>query len=63
MEKEDGRKLPRQAQHERRRQAMRLHRSGRVFKAIAIALGMGEITVRNAVKVAQAQGVNALAPK
>ncbi len=42
---------------------MRLHRSGRVFKAIAIALGMGEIAVRNAVEVTQAQGVNALAPK
>lgn len=63
MDKEDGRKLTRQAQHERRKQAVRMHRRGMRFQDIAIALGMSEITVRSAVKQAQSEGMQALAPK
>ncbi|MCL2657304.1 MAG: IS630 family transposase [Betaproteobacteria bacterium] len=63
MDKEDGRKLSRQAQHERRKQAVRLHRRGLPFKDIAAALSMSQNTVRQAVKVAQAEGMRALAPK
>lgn len=63
MTKEDGRKLSREAQHERRKQAVRLHRRGLLFKDIAMALSMSEVTVRNAVKVAQTGGLKALAPK
>jgi transposase len=40
MDKEDGRKLSREAQHERRKQAVRLHRRGMAIKDIATALGM-----------------------
>lgn len=63
MDKEDGRKLSRQAQHERRKLAVRLHRQGRSFKDVAAALSMSENTVRSAVKLAQAEGIKALAPK
>jgi transposase len=63
MDKEDGRKLSRQAQYERRKQAVRLHRQGRSFKEIAAALSMSENTARSAVKLAQADGLKALAPK
>jgi transposase len=63
MDKEDGRKLSRQAQHERRKQAVRLNRQGRSFKEIAAALSMSENTARSAVKLAQADGLKALAPK
>ncbi|MFN9749192.1 MAG: hypothetical protein ACK53K_08330 [Burkholderiales bacterium] len=38
MDKEDGRKLTRQAQHERRQQAVRLHRRGMAIKDIASVL-------------------------
>ena len=38
MDKEDGRKLTRQAQHERRKQAARLHRRGMSIKQIADTL-------------------------
>jgi transposase len=63
MDKEDGRKLSRQAQHERRKQAVRLHRRGLSFKDIAATLCMSENTVRHAVQVAQSEGLQALAPK
>jgi transposase len=63
MDKEDGRKLSRQAQHERRKQAVRLHRRGMAIKDIAATLEMAQGTVRSAVKVAQRHGIQALAPK
>ena len=63
MDKEDGRKLSREAQHERRKQAVRLHRRGMAIDDIAAALGIARGTVRNAVKAAQEGGVQALAPK
>ena len=63
MDKEDGRKLTRQAQHERRKQAVRLHRKGMSVKDIADALGMAQATIRSAVRVAAQDGVKALAPK
>jgi transposase len=63
MEKEDGRKLTRQAQHERRKQAVRLHRRGMGFLEIAQALGISPNTARSAVRLADASGLKALAPK
>ena len=63
MDKEDGRKLTRQAQHERRKQAVRLHRKGMSVKDIADALAMAQATIRSAVRVAEQDGVKALAPK
>ncbi len=63
MDKEDGRKLTRQAQHERRKQAVRLHRRGMQIKDIAAALAMAQGTVRSAIKVANQGGLKALAPK
>ena len=63
MDKEDGRKLTRQAQHERRKQAVRLHRRGMNIKDIATALEMAQGTVRSAIKVAEQDGLKALAPK
>lgn len=63
MEKEDGRKLSRQAQHERRKQAVRLYRKGMKIKEIADALCMAENTVRSAVAAAEQGGLRALAPK
>jgi hypothetical protein len=44
MDKEDGRKLSRQAQHERRKQAVRLHRQGMAVKAITAVLGIAQGT-------------------
>jgi DNA-binding NarL/FixJ family response regulator len=46
MDKEDGRKLSRQAQHARRKQAVRLHRRGMAIKDIACALGVAQGTVQ-----------------
>ena len=63
MEKEDGRKLTRQAQHERRKQAVRLHRKGLTVQEIADALGMAGNTVRSAIVAAEQGGLKALAPK
>jgi transposase len=63
MQNEDGRKLTRQAQHERRKQAVRLHKRGMAYKDIAQALGISQNTARSAVRVADAQGIKALAPK
>ena len=63
MEKEDGRRLSRQAQHERRKQAVRLHKRGMKIDDIAAALSMGHVTVRAAIKAAAHGGVKALAPK
>jgi len=63
MDKEDGRKLSRQAQHERRKQAVRMHRRGVSIKEVAIALGIAQNTVRNAIKTAEEQGLQALKPK
>ncbi len=42
---------------------MRLHRQGQSFKQVAVALSMSENTVRSAVKLAQAEGIKALAPR
>lgn len=63
MEKEDGRRLSAQAQHERRKQVARLHKRGMKVKDIADALGMGEITVRKVIKAVDTLGTAALAPK
>lgn len=63
MDKEDGRKLSRQEQHERRKQAVRMHRRGMMLQEIAANLSMSLNTVRSAVKVAQDQGIKALSPK
>jgi len=63
MDKEDGRKLSREAQHERRKQAVRLHRRGMAVNEIATALGMAQGTVRSAVQAAEDGGIQALAPK
>jgi transposase len=60
---EDGRKLTRQAQYERRQQAVRLHRRGMAIKDIASVLEMAQGTVRSAINVAKEAGLNALAPK
>jgi transposase len=63
MDKEDGRKLSREVQHERRKQAVRLRRRGMAVKDIAVALGIAQGTVRSAVMVADRGGLKALAPK
>lgn len=63
MEKEDGRKLTREAQHERRKQAVRLHRKGMTLKEIADTLGIAQNTIRSALRVVEQGGVKALAPK
>jgi len=63
MDKEDGRKLSREAQHERRKQAVRLHQRGMAVNDIATTLGIAQGTVRSAVKAAEAGGLKALAPK
>lgn len=61
MDKEDGRKLSRQAQHERRKQAVRLHQRGMSFQDIAQTLGIAQNTARSAVRAASAGGVKAFA--
>ena len=61
--KEDGRRLSREAQHERRKQAVRLHRQGMKATEIASALSMSHVTVYAAIKAAQEGGLRALAPK
>jgi transposase len=63
MDKEDGRGLSRQAQYERRKQAVRLHKKGMPINDIAAALSMGHVTVRGAIKAAATDGLKALAPK
>ncbi len=63
MDKEDGRRLSRQAQYERRKQAVRLHKRGMTIMDIAAALSMGHVTVRAAIKAAATDGIKALAPK
>ena len=63
MEKEDGRKLAAEAQFERRKQAVRLHKQGKTPEQIAEMLGMGHVTVRSAIKTAAAGGIKALAPQ
>lgn len=63
MDKEDGRKLSRQAQYERRKQAVRLHKRGMKVADIAAALSMGHVTVRAAIKASDQGGSKALAPK
>lgn len=63
MDKEDGRKLSREEQHERRKQAVRLHRRGMSVKEVSASLGVAAGTVRSAVKSADVGGVKALAPK
>jgi transposase len=62
MEREDGRTLTPQQQHERRKQAVRLHKRGVGFMDIAEALSMSHVTVRHWVKVASEQGMAALKP-
>ncbi|NCW01504.1 MAG: IS630 family transposase [Betaproteobacteria bacterium] len=61
--KEDGRRLSREAQHERRKQAIRLHRKGMKAVDIAAALSMSPVTVYTAIKVVETGGLRALVPK
>ena len=61
--KEDGRRLSREAQYERRKQAVRLHRQDMKATEIASALSMSHVTVYAAIKAAQKGGLRALAPK
>jgi transposase len=63
MEKEDRRRLLRQAQYERRKQAVRLHKRGMPINDIAAALSMGHVTVRAAIKAEAQGGAKALTPK
>jgi transposase len=63
MDKEDGRKLTREEQHERRKQAVRMYRRGMAIKEVAANLSMAENTVRNAIKTANAHGFKGLTPK
>lgn len=63
MDKEDGRKLSRQEQHERRKQSVRMHKRGMSLAQVAANLSMSVNTVRSAVKLAQDQGIKALSPK
>jgi transposase len=61
--KEDGRRLPRSAQHERRKQAVRMHRQGMKVIDIAASLSMSPVTVYAAIKTADKGGLRALVPK
>jgi transposase len=63
MDKEDGRKLTREAQHERRKQAVRLHRRGMSITGIAQMLGMGRGTVHRAVAAVRSGGMKAIATR
>ena len=63
MEREDGRTLSPEKQHERRKQAVRMHKQGKGFDEIADSLSMSHVTVRYWIKVAKEQGVAALKPK
>lgn len=63
MEREDGRTLSPEKQHERRKQAVRMHKQGKGFDEIACSLSMSHVTVRYWIKVAKEQGVAALKPK
>jgi hypothetical protein len=46
MEKEDGRKLAAEAQFERRKQAVRLHKQGKTPEQIAEMLGINRLIRR-----------------
>ena len=61
MDKEDGRRLSRQGQHERHKQAVRRHKRGIRVDEIAAALSMGHVTLRVAIKAADQGGVKARA--
>lgn len=63
MEKEDGRNITRQAQFERRKQAVRLYKRGMLVEDIATLLGMSRVTVYAAIKAYKKGGLKALAPK
>lgn len=62
MEREDGRKLSPQAQYERRKQAVRMHKQGKSYAEIDAALSMSHVTARYWVKVAAEKGLSALKP-
>jgi transposase len=62
-DKEDGKRLSHQAQYERRKQAVRLHKRGMKVDDIAAALRMGHVTVRADIKAADQSGAKALTPK
>lgn len=63
MEKKDGRALSPEQQHERRKEAVRMHKQGKGIDEIAASLGMGHVTVRKCIKVARQQGAIGLKPK
>ena len=63
MEKEDGRKLSPEAQHERRKQAVRMSEKGIAMTEIARTLSMSVVTICHACQAFRAGGWDALKPK
>jgi transposase len=63
MDKEDARKLPAQAQHEKRKQSVRLHRQGYGCSQIATMTGLGYTSVRRTLQAFEQGGWQALEPK
>ena len=63
MEKDDARKLKPEAQHERRKQVIRLHKRGVKRPQIVLDTGMSYSAVKRIIDLYQAEGIAALAPK
>lgn len=63
MDKEDARKLSPEAQHEKRKQVVRLHRRGIGRSKIAEMTGMGYTSVRRIITTFEQGGVTALRPQ
>ena len=63
MEKDDARKLKPEAQHERRKQVIRLHKRGIKRPQIVLDTGMSYSAVKRIIDLYQAEGIAALAPK
>lgn len=63
MENEDGRKLSPDAQHERRKQVLRLHKRGLRRSEIARLTGLSHTAVSAIVKRFEAHGTEALKPR
>lgn len=63
MREDDGRTLSQEAQFERRKRAVRLHRKGHSIAQIMDTMGMAYNTVRHCIAVAETGGLAALKPK
>ena len=63
MAKDDARKLKPEAQHERRKQVILLHKRGVAHLQIVVATGMSCTAVKRIIKLYQSEGEAALAPK